>query len=109
MSEFTADVPRSRQFRKIMAQIEDITKNARRQFEEDISATIDWPGQDDSTAKEYSAYDKKVRTQIVQTADGLTGGVEGIGEGLGLTGNSIQRTQNDIIDMINNSNNTGKH
>jgi hypothetical protein len=92
-------------------QIEQISRLATEiinEFITDVSATSDWPGDNDSYAKQVRPQEKKQREGAVTTGSALTEAIVGVGDGTLANLKSVVGTQNGVLDAIHDSNiNTG--
>ncbi|MFF3958380.1 hypothetical protein ACFYY1_34980 [Streptomyces sp. NPDC001890] len=81
-------------------------------FVMDVRATRDWPGQDDSFAKEVIPQEQKERESSSETALALSEAVNGVAHGTSVNLASIKSNQNNILDAIRDHrikpNNSGK-
>ncbi|MFF3786130.1 hypothetical protein [Streptomyces sp. NPDC001933] len=81
-------------------------------FVMDVRATRDWPGQDDSFAKEVIPQEQKERESSSETAIALSEAVNGVAHGTSVNLASIKSNQNNILDAIRDHrikpNNSGK-
>ncbi|GAA1300598.1 hypothetical protein OHU11_35980 [Streptomyces sp. NBC_00257] len=81
-------------------------------FVVDVRATRDWPGQDDSFAKEVIPQEQKERESSSETAIALSEAVNGVAHGTSVNLKSIKSNQNNILDSIRDHrikpNNSGK-
>lgn len=69
-------------------------------FVMDVRATRDWPGQDDSFAKEVIPQEQKERESSSETAIALSEAVNGVAHGTSVNLVSIKSNQNNILDAI---------
>ncbi|MCX5113439.1 hypothetical protein OOK13_34290 [Streptomyces sp. NBC_00378] len=69
-------------------------------FVMDVRATRDWPGQDDSFAKEVIPQEQKERESSSETAIALSEAVNGVAHGTSVNLASIKSNQNNILDAI---------
>lgn len=69
-------------------------------FVVDVRATSDWPGQDDSFAKEVIPQELKERQSSSETALALSDAVNGVAHGTAVNLTSIMSNQNNILDAI---------
>ncbi|WP_405710568.1 MULTISPECIES: hypothetical protein [unclassified Streptomyces] len=69
-------------------------------FVMDVRATSDWPGQDDSFAKEVIPQEQKERESSSGTAIALSDAVNGVAHGTSVNLASIKSNQNNILDAI---------
>ncbi|MFJ9683470.1 hypothetical protein ACIRP2_36305 [Streptomyces sp. NPDC101194] len=69
-------------------------------FVADVRATRDWPGQDDSFAREVIPQEQKERESSTETAIALSDAVHGVAHGTSVNLTSIQSNQNNILDAI---------
>lgn len=92
-------------------QIEQISRLANEiisEFITDVSATSDWPGQNDSYAKQVLPQEKKQREGAITTGSALSEAIVGVGDGTIANLKSVVGTQNGVLDAIHDSHiNTG--
>ncbi|MFJ6016966.1 hypothetical protein [Streptomyces sp. NPDC092952] len=69
-------------------------------FVMDVRATRDWPGQDDSFAKEVIPQEQKERESSSETAIALSEAVYGVAHGTQVNLTAIRSNQNNILDAI---------
>ncbi|WP_030186762.1 hypothetical protein [Streptomyces violaceorubidus] len=107
---FSANVQDIEKWRSLMKSIAEITDNTVRDFEASARTTLDWPGRDDSLAKDLRPRDKKERDGTTETGASLMLAISGISKALQVNADVIQRAQNDNNEAINDaSRKTGKH
>ncbi|MEV6160703.1 hypothetical protein AB0L71_02005 [Streptomyces sp. NPDC052052] len=82
-------------------------------FVVDVRATSDWPGQNDSFAKEVIPQEHKERESSSETAIALSDAMRGVAHGTSVNLTSIQTNQNNILDAIQDhrirSTSSGRH
>ncbi|KPI08692.1 hypothetical protein OK074_3479 [Actinobacteria bacterium OK074] len=87
-------------------QIEQISRLATdmiNEFITDVSATSDWPGQNDSYAKQMLPQEKQQREGSITTGTSLSEAIVGVGDGTLANLKSVLGTQSGVVDAIHDS------
>jgi hypothetical protein len=92
-------------------QISTLAQDMLRDFVSAVNLTSDWPGTNDSYAKEAIPQEKKEREAALGTGQALTDSVVGVANGTTTNLSSILSTQSGVLDAIHNSapGSSGKH
>ncbi|MFE0489891.1 MULTISPECIES: hypothetical protein [Streptomyces] len=93
--------------RQVM-QISQFAVNMLEEFITDVSATSDWPGKDDSYAKQMIPKEREGREGAISTCREFVNALVAIGDGTMANLHNVVGTQGGVLDGIRNSHiNTG--
>lgn len=95
-------------------QIDEISALAQRmvhEFVADVNRTRDWPGTDDTFAREVQPQEKTERTTVTDTGQSVSDAVVAVADGTHTNLQNIMGTQSGILDAIHDSavNGPGRH
>ncbi|WP_327179800.1 hypothetical protein OG599_33915 [Streptomyces sp. NBC_01335] len=95
----------SRQIDQISALAREIVHD----FVSSVNLTRDWPGTDDSYAKEVLPQEQKERKAAVETGVALSDAIVGVADGTLANLGNILSTQSGVLDSIHRSSGSGSH